>query len=1195
MIDNIKLHNNIITYIRAYNPDYDEILHKNYIFNKHIYIKNHLAKINGKNIRLSGKLYDKKNGNELIYFFDEQTNEFLLKEKEYTWHTKWQSHFKNIEVKYLLNKQITNSNHAYRISDIDLSYDYIIEIQNSYMKMDEVKLRKEDWKYNNKKIIWILNGNIKRVNIHKLSDKRILLEFNDDWLINNYKNSYNYICYDIEDNIYIINPNNIKSRMIEIKSYIQKDKFIEIIKSYEETNKDIEKEFILPLLEKNNDILSQTSKILVKQYGAGNGKTYSAITLLNNPSIKYTVNKQEKELDISNIETFIYLTKMHSAKVVIKEEFETLISNGTLKAFKKIKEDDVSKKYIYEIEYNNHNKKICKIIIATIDSFMYSLGNNINNVPEKNINKFMKILKDVIDENNKLNSNIIDGFSYFGKGIKLNMKTLIIGDEMQDLHEDYGKALIRILREYYLSMIIVGDKLQSIQYEANTYTFLNGEFSNIDLIKFEKQHICRRTNYKSHKDFVNHMIPHKLYELPEMSVYNEINDNNKQLQLINKYNKYNTITNYNKLENYTKEQLLTLEIETLMSYYIYEAETNNRNPNDFLIVTPFVKSNSVIDMLNSEIQEYWHNKYKNNNNTNQQTYTRYSVLHKSETGSCINLNESKNATRIVSIHSSKGDGRKVVFTIGITESALKVFAKRSKQTYDNKNLIFDSLLNVSITRQKEILYFFYDIKNDYIYKKIVEYKRDNDIKYLPRFRANTYISISSLTNINNDNIDKFYNYYRNNIYLNKIYENKDDKQLLDLSHHNIRYICMYILFSINILKYENYSCNQPIFQILYKIAHYSSIIEFNNLRNYYGQLRIEYENRMTNKHRNIPILKYDDENNDYYDNYMFVKRKIEEIKDKLILMFSKKKIDKPLTYIESVILYYLMEIYDNQYYSKIYIDELYDIINIFRNSSKQKKSDYRKSHYKKLEYVDEICNKFNAEYGNMKYLFNHPIFLPSNENSNTYSDYKLYKNLDIIAYNNENIVICKLYPQFNEINYDKIIYESLINAYILLYQKKNNDFKNKNIVTAIFTFDNNCEPYYIKWNINFLMDNKDKFSNLLVELLINYYEFTNIDLYMLYKYYYELCIENNKLDKLIYYIYEYIERKNKIKNIKSPIYIDRFLSQLEDEVYNLYESDDSDEILKYYKSLYDNKENFKKKINNKLVKTISNYIKLLNA
>ena len=114
------------------------------------------------------------------------------------------------------------------------------------------------------------------------------------------------------------------------------------------------------------------------------------------------------------------------------------------------------------------------------------------------------------------------------------------------------------------------------------------------------------------------------------------------------------------------------------------------------------------NMLESSLEEYWINKMecpdyidrvlKHHNywkdNLADEFYRQYVVFHKSEEGKSINLAESERATRFVSIHSSKGDGRKVVFVLGLSEDALKVYS------YD-KNLIYESMLSWQLQELKK--------------------------------------------------------------------------------------------------------------------------------------------------------------------------------------------------------------------------------------------------------------------------------------------------------------------------------------------------------------------------------------------------------------------------------------------------------------------------------------------------------------
>jgi superfamily I DNA/RNA helicase len=99
------------------------------------------------------------------------------------------------------------------------------------------------------------------------------------------------------------------------------------------------------------------------------------------------------------------------------------------------------------------------------------------------------------------------------------------------------------------------------------------------------------------------------------------------------------------------------------------------------------------------LNNYWKNKINKNN------YYKYVYLHKSDEGKSINLKESEHAKRILSIHSSKGNGCEVVFLLKISEAPLLKFSKE-------KNIVYESLLHVGLTRQKRSLYIGLDIAND---------------------------------------------------------------------------------------------------------------------------------------------------------------------------------------------------------------------------------------------------------------------------------------------------------------------------------------------------------------------------------------------------------------------------------------------------------------------------------------------------
>ena len=167
-------------------------------------------------------------------------------------------------------------------------------------------------------------------------------------------------------------------------------------------------------------------------------------------------------------------------------------------------------------------------------------------------------------------------------------------------------------------------------------------------------------------------------------------------------------------------------------------------PTDFLIVTPYVNGYLLLYKLNTEIHNFYEYKFKNASWVEEMlrrrpeetkaiidhfknTCRRYCYLHQSVNSQPINTDLSKYSVRIVSIHSSQGDGRLIQYLIAPTEYKLKKF---SGSKINDKYM---GLLNVSISRAKEILRVFLEPYYDNIYIRFmsfIEMENSND-KTLP--------------------------------------------------------------------------------------------------------------------------------------------------------------------------------------------------------------------------------------------------------------------------------------------------------------------------------------------------------------------------------------------------------------------------------------------------------------------------------
>lgn len=1186
-----------------------------YINKKAIHITDYLKQLEKKPKSCKSKLYCLKN-HELICV-NGKKNRAHFRHKNIgdmggqpmtMWHCEWQSHFPITEICYhKKNKQIK----LRRADAVIDEYNLIIEFQNSKICREAVKNRKSDYNMHNMKINWIINGNF-TINVKKLEhSNRVYLEFISEYW--KYKSFLDYpsIYIDINSEIYKLNPNKIKSNMIDVLPAKSKKEFIHALKNGIE-------------LWKNDE--PYQCNLFTKQQGAGNGKTYGIIQMLEKDGYEHYTN-------------FILVTKQHSAKYVIYTEFQKQIKNNQLHHLKletnTLENAKKGKKFI--IKYKNKKTGLeCQLIIATIDSLMYALGNKDHN----ELRFFEGIINSIIDNDTKAKINNAS-LNFGGINQKLNKETLLVIDETQDLTDNYSKAILQIMRNRYIDTYVVGDKLQSISYENNAFTyFINNDFSYIKKFNDLAINKCRRFNNPELINFVNTIVPFDKYQLPSIlpSIKFIPSDNSNVIQ----YQHPITIFQGNCIysSDASDKDKINIEVEKIMEHFKKAVDTYNYLPEDFLIITPFTHKNPLVDAIQLSINIYWNKKistdlnYINNvlknhnywksciNNTD--NYYNYAVFHKSELGNSINLKDSEYSTRIVSIHSSKGDGRKAVFVIGICESSLKKFS-------NNDNLIYDSLIHVAFTRMKERLYIRMLNNGDDISDKLNKYILDNNLSNynikpnLDIFNNIKYGKIieSLKTKENYKILEKdIINYAQ----LENLCDIKDEKKkIIDMGHHNIRYYALFINIILKILHYENNNKDSKLKRQLYAILKdvcEASILKAKNWRDYN-----RYLHHNSNKSdKCITILKISDKGRDYRIYYNILYDFIINIKKKINKKINDRKKIK-LCPFESIILYYMLQICHQGIHTDIHINDIYNIINIyskcdilshdkhnnclctkhFCNTNKILKNKniddmqlYIKKHYENINKINDILNTFSKKYPYINWLINHPITFEGNN-----TNFKISKKFQLLGYNNNTIVICYIKPQFNKLNYNEIKMTSIYDTFLLNNIKKYNDsniltenykkFNNKKIITAVFTLDKD-QPYYFNWmnklNENLIIKNNALIKNHLQKYLYLYYKNSNRYIYIFYKYWKDNCPKEHrtsiKFVTLLQNKYYELKNKNETKYKKFPTYISEFINYIKFQIENEYIRSKQKGIINFYRD----KDNFLEQVDKKLIKSIDSYLGL---
>ena len=936
-----------------------------------------------------------KNGHELILVNGKiRTPHFRHKHTEDVggnpmtkWHCEWQGNFPHTEV-YFNKKSESDEQIKNRRADVHIpEHSFVVEFQHSVIEKKEVDEREHDYALHKQEVLWVIDGN-NGIRVYKLKDRRIFLEFTELWKFQSFhKNAY----IDIDGQIYAFSPNHVKSGMIDTGPPIAKNDFMKAIKDGKKPTY-------------ASDIPQCT--LTIKQQGAGNGKTYGIIRLI-------------EDENYAHYDTFVYLTKQHSAVYVIFSEMKAqLFANIEFGKFKM-----EGKKYVVEFRHINQSSWR-KIIIGTIDSFVYSFGGN-----RGGVDKFSAMVESLIEDE------IIPNQLKYAGGVKLNKKLLLVGDEMQDLPTSYAKAIIRIMRDFYVNFYAVGDRLQSISIENNTFTYLcETEKQGLPYTVIDckpASNVCRR--FTEQIPFVNSMIEFKKFNLPPIQ---QTKKGGGGFHI------------FSGLAIFPRDgpDKINKEVDEIMKYYKKEVNENKRRPNDFLIVTPFVKQNPLVEAVHQHIREFWEKKEGDE-------YKCYSVFHRSQEGTSIDLSESKDATRIVSIHSSKGDGRAVVFAIGVKESALRIYSD------DKGNLVYESLLHVALTRMKQMLYFRVEPNHDDIHERVSKNTNLND-DLPPMINVSRKVKLSDLMKVCQN--DTYARLNESLVLEEKNVEVTKEKMIIDMKHHMIRYGTMIVQSFIKVMQHqkglqfisEGNEVKRQFYAILTDISE-ARIIKCANRREYWRKLTC----KLTDNNNDVPFYTYTSKGGEYRYHKETIFNIIKKVQAYFKKLLSGKVPDDVLTYEDYIVIYFLREQIKQRHYSLFPISDLYDIFDLIYKKTDDEKEMYKKMHYDELRLIDNLWDEIFKTNGEMNVLYDYPVELSGG------NDIRVKTKYTFIAYNENTILNIIIKPQFNSLNFNEVLIENIFQTHIIECSdgKKYHIEEKQRVKSCVLSLDHE-KPYYINPN-----------------------------------------------------------------------------------------------------------------------------------
>ena len=370
----------------------------------------------------------------------------------------------------------------------------------------------------------------------------------------------------------------------------------------------------------------------------------------------------------------------------------------------------------------------------------------------------------------------------------------------------------------------------------------------------------------------------------------------------------------------------------------------------------------------------------------------------------------------------------------------------------------------------------------------------------------------------------------------------------------------------------------------------------------------------------ISILKISKTGYDYNNYYDILCSMIDEMKKTI-----QKIIDGQIMKIcpfQSILLYYMIQTTDKGIYSNITINELYNIIDIYSKSfnkemnghekclckkyfcsdvnKKDKKiesmNSYLVNHYEKIKNLGGIYINFLKKFPDVNWLINHTIYF-SGYNKN----FIINKEFKLIGYNNDSVFIIYIKPQFNNLNYNDTLINSIFDTFLINnikkpnkdekdYKKRKDDFdkfNNKKILSFVFSLDNN-KYYSFDWlndkDENLVIKNNNIIIKQIQNKLFQKYSIESKYIYNFFQFWKNKILNNNLNEKPKKIIKKIISEYNKLIDVdKMPHFIIKFLENIERDI----KENKKNIILKY-----DNKEYFINILEDLINESINEYLNI---
>ena len=617
-----------------------------------------------------------------------------------TWHGCWQK-------KFDMSMHERPLRHNKRFADVWLGQTSILEIQHSFISKREVDNRRHDYHtLASKQIIWLLDGNAE----NRYTDVRIVqrtrgshttLAFfqSQQWPLHSFS-AYDIIYIHQGQRVYQVSLHTKLFGCVVVTATFTDQEFVNLLLATPDIMLCQQHEPVEPSA-------ALDGRIRLLQGVPGNGKTYSSVHRALQSVSEY-----------KHYNTFLFLTKSKSARMVIVREFQEQLRHlDLLVTLEELPRSGT------RIRFNKSGQHI-NILIVTLDSLIYTLSHGC----PQNIMTDTLFQEDLFSQKARYVATHGADFTTThysrlkGVDIEFSPETLIVLDEGTHAKQVYFDAIVQLMLQTGCDTDIIGDIMQSTLGGDNCMTqawTTRHQQSTMVRIETTQESQIRRFSASIVNFLVDVIGPNTYAEYgldPPVAHVDAPRHGDITVTTMPNLNIYQDNQYAASMSDITARIVRQLDRSVDELYLL---------PEDVLCVFPIININPFARLVQTAIHRYWSRKvydttYRDRlctqdpDTTRRQNAVRFfeklpleshksgvdwAIVHTSE-GQSIDVTTSIHTTRMVSFHSAQGDGRQLVFVLQLSTRMLK-FHDRGP-TSDTLKLL--SLLNVALSRPKRRMF-----------------------------------------------------------------------------------------------------------------------------------------------------------------------------------------------------------------------------------------------------------------------------------------------------------------------------------------------------------------------------------------------------------------------------------------------------------------------------------------------------------